>query len=542
MVLVVDDEPKQLEILRKILSAEGYDTDTCLSAEEAVRSLRSSPPQVLLTDLKMPGMDGLELLDQALKEAPGCCPIVMTAHGTVHTAVEAMKKGAFDYLTKPLERDQLLLALERAMETVRLRGENRRLKAQLRDRFSLENMVGTHGLMQEVFQLVLKVAPSSSTVLIYGESGTGKELIARALHYNSPRATRPFLAVNCSAIPEPLLESELFGHERGSFTGAIARKPGIFEQAHTGTLLLDEVGDLPLSMQAKVLRALQEKEIRRVGSNVSIPVDVRIVAATNQDLTRMMREGRFREDLYYRLNVLPLFLPPLRDRATDIPQLVERFLEQFARESGKSRPRMPRETLSLLMRYRWPGNVRQLESAIERAVLLAEGEEITPDLLPREVRENVTASAPQLEIVIPDEGISLPALERDLLEQAVRRAATLSGRTIRGDRCTKWCRSYRAPLLTHTELAPTNPLSRIRLRPPSSGPPRMARRLLRPPPQEVSPYEEDVGSSVRSPARVLVRIGLCRHGTEVQLHQAPCDARDGRGRFRRLRQQLVHAP
>ncbi|HMC82972.1 MAG TPA: sigma-54 dependent transcriptional regulator, partial [Candidatus Polarisedimenticolia bacterium] len=328
MVLVVDDEPKQLEILRKILSAEGYDTDTCLSAEEAVRSLRSSPPQVLLTDLKMPGMDGLELLDQALKEAPGCCPIVMTAHGTVHTAVEAMKKGAFDYLTKPLERDQLLLALERAMETVRLRGENRRLKAQLRDRFSLENMVGTHGLMQEVFQLVLKVAPSSSTVLIYGESGTGKELIARALHYNSPRATRPFLAVNCSAIPEPLLESELFGHERGSFTGAIARKPGIFEQAHTGTLLLDEVGDLPLSMQAKVLRALQEKEIRRVGSNVSIPVDVRIVAATNQDLTRMMREGRFREDLYYRLNVLPLFLPPLRDRATDIPQLVERFLEQ----------------------------------------------------------------------------------------------------------------------------------------------------------------------------------------------------------------------
>ena len=422
MVLVVDDEPKQLEILRKILSAEGYDTDTCLSAEEAVRSLRSSPPQVLLTDLKMPGMDGLELLDQALKEAPGCCPIVMTAHGTVHTAVEAMKKGAFDYLTKPLERDQLLLALERAMETVRLRGENRRLKAQLRDRFSLENMVGTHGLMQEVFQLVLKVAPSSSTVLIYGESGTGKELIARALHYNSPRATRPFLAVNCSAIPEPLLESELFGHERGSFTGAIARKPGIFEQAHTGTLLLDEVGDLPLSMQAKVLRALQEKEIRRVGSNVSIAVDVRIVAATNQDLTRMMREGRFREDFYYRLNVLPLFLPPLRDRATDIPQLVERFLEQFARESGKSRPRMPRETLSLLMRYRWPGNVRQLESAIERAVLLAEGEEITPDLLPREVRENVTASAPQLEIDIPDEGISLPALERDLLEQAVRRA------------------------------------------------------------------------------------------------------------------------
>jgi len=421
-VLIVDDEPRQLEILRTILTREGYETDTCLSGEEAVRSIQSAPPQILLTDLKMPGIDGIALLEEALKEAPGCCNIVMTAHGTVDTAVEAMKKGAFDYLTKPLDRDQLLLALERAMETVRLRGENRTLKAQLRDRFSLENMVGTHGLMQDVFRLVQKVAASSATVLVYGESGTGKELVARALHYNSPRAARPFVGVNCSAIPEPLLESELFGHEKGAFTGAIGRKSGLFEQAQGGTLLLDEVGDLPLTMQAKILRAIQEKTIRRVGGNASLEVDLRIVAATNRDLALLMKEGRFREDLYYRLNVLPIYLPPLRNRVTDIPELVEHFLRRFAREAGKAPPLMPRETLSLLMRYRWPGNVRQLESVIERAVLLTEDDRIPPGLLPAEVRENVSASTSQFEIVIPDEGISLEALERELLEKAVQKS------------------------------------------------------------------------------------------------------------------------
>jgi len=421
-VLVVDDEPRQLEILRTILIDEGYEAETCLTGEEAVRILRTSPPQVLLTDLKMPGMDGIALLEEARREAPGCSSIVMTAHGAVDTAVEAMKKGAFDYLTKPLEADRLLLVLERAMETVLLRGENRSLRAQLRDRFRLENIVGQHGSMQEVFRLVQKVAASPATVIIYGESGTGKELIARALHYNSPRASRPFIAVNCSAIPEPLLESELFGHEKGSFTGAVARKLGLFEQAHAGTLLLDEVGDLPLPMQAKILRVVQEKEIRRVGGASTIPVDVRIVAATNKSLGREMKEGRFREDLYYRLNVLPIFLPPLRERATDIPGLAEHFLARQARESGKKAPRLPAETLSLLMRYRWPGNVRELEAALERAVLLAEADEISPDLLPPEVRENLSASFPALGIDLPDEGISLESLERELLEKAVRKA------------------------------------------------------------------------------------------------------------------------
>ena len=422
-VLVVDDEPRQVDILKTILSREGYEVETCSTAEQALLLLRASPPQVLLTDMKMPGMDGIALLDEALREAPACSAVVMTAHGSVDTAVAAMKKGAFDYLTKPLDRDRLLLVVERAMETVRLRGENRRLKAQLHDRFRLENIVGSHGSMQDVFRLVEKVAASSATVLIYGESGTGKELIARALHFNSPRASRPFLALNCAAVPEPLLESELFGHEKGSFTGALARKPGLFEQAHGGTLLLDEVAELPVSMQAKILRVLQEKEVRRVGGNASLSVDVRIVAATNRDLVRHMKEGKFREDLFYRLNVFPIFLPPLRSRTTDIPGLVEHFLEQFAAEAKKPAPRLTSETLSLLMRYSWPGNVRQLESTLERACLLAEGERITPDLLPAEVRENLASPGEgTLSLEIPDEGISLEAVERELLEKALRKA------------------------------------------------------------------------------------------------------------------------
>ena len=427
-ILVVDDEPRQLDILKTILTQAGYDVETASTPEGALELLRNAAPQVLLTDLKMPGMDGIGLMEEALREAPSCSAVVMTAHGSVDSAVEAMKKGAFDYLTKPLDRDRLLLVLERAMETVRLRGENRRLRAQLHERFRLGNIVGIHGTMQDVFRLVEKVAPSSATVLIYGESGTGKELIARALHFNSPRASRPFLALNCSAIPEPLLESELFGHEKGSFTGAIARKPGLFEQAHGGTLLLDEVGELPPSVQAKLLRVLQEKEVRRVGGSASLAVNVRIVAATNRDLGRLMKEGKFREDLYYRLNVFPILLPPLRSRTTDIPPLVEHFLERFAKESGRPRLKVAPQTLSLLMEYSWPGNVRQLESALERACLLAEDELITPPLLPAEVRENLSAPAEGgLSLSIPDEGISLEAVERELMEKALRKAGgTLS--------------------------------------------------------------------------------------------------------------------
>ena len=323
-ILVVDDEPKQLEILGKILRMEGWEVETSPSGEKALELLRAAPPQVLLTDLKMPGMDGISLLEHAAREAPSTAAIVMTAHGTVDTAVEAMKKGAFDYLTKPLERDELVLTLERALETVLLRRENRSLRAELKNRFSLDRIVGTHGGMQEVFRLIRKIAPSSANVLVCGESGTGKELVARALHTGSPRAERPFVAVNCSAIPESLIESELFGHEKRAFTGAIGRKLGLFEQAQGGTALSRRGRrDVARRMQVKLLRAIQEQDIRRVGGTATIPVDLRFVAATNRDLGKLMQEGRFREDLYYRLDVVRILLPPLRDRASDIPRLAE---------------------------------------------------------------------------------------------------------------------------------------------------------------------------------------------------------------------------
>jgi len=435
-ILVVDDEVRQLEILRAILEKEGLDVETATSAESAVRLLRDVPPAVVLTDLKLPGGDGIVLLEEIGRFAPHTCVILMTAHGSIDNAVEAMKKGAFDYLTKPLERETVVLAVNRALEKARLLSENLDLRQQLQVRFSLKNIIGDHGSMQDVFRTILKVAPSASSVLVYGESGTGKELVARSIHYNSPRAERPFLATNCAAIPEPLLESELFGHEKGAFTGAVARRIGLFEQASGGTLFLDEIGDMSPSMQPKLLRALQEREIRRVGGTQQIRVDPRIVAATNQDLGVLLRDGRFREDLYYRLNVVTIHLPPLRARATDIPRLAAHFLERHARAAGKSVEGIEDDALALLCGYRWPGNVRQLESAIERAVLMTDGARLTAGDLPQEVRQRGTDGAARVDI--PDEGLSFEALERDLLEQAlaktegnVSRAARLLGMTRR---------------------------------------------------------------------------------------------------------------
>ena len=423
-VLVVDDERKQLDILKAILGREGFDVECAATAEAAAAILRDAPPAVILTDLKLPGMDGIGLLERVLSASPHTVVIIMTAHGTVDTAVQAMKLGAFDYLTKPLARDTVVLAVRRAADKARLESENLALVEQLVDRFSLPNIIGDHGKMQDVFRMVRKIAPSSSTALIYGESGTGKELIARAIHYNSPRAARPFHAINCAAIPEPLLESELFGHEKGAFTGAVARKTGLFEEASSSTLFLDEVGDLGVAMQAKILRALQEKEIRRVGGTASIPADVRIIAATNKNLTRLMREEKFREDLYYRLNVLTIFLPPLRERTTDIPRLVDHFVGRHAAVAGKRIRGMDDRALAALMKYHWPGNVRQLESAIERAVLLAEGSKIVLEDLPQEVRQKPEVGA--LAIEIPGTGLSFEALERDLLEQALRKGNSIS--------------------------------------------------------------------------------------------------------------------
>jgi two-component system, NtrC family, response regulator PilR len=430
-ILVVDDERHQRDILKMILEAEGYEAVVAGNARHAIDEARDGAFDVVLTDLKMPDKSGIELLTELNKAQPGLCVVLMTAHGSIDSAVDAMRKGAFDYLTKPLDREQILLVLQRALERTRLVRENRMLHEQLRDRFRLDNIVGSHGSMQDVFRIVHKVAASTSTVFIYGESGTGKELVARACHYLSDRRDRPFYAVNVAALPESILEAELFGHEKGAFTGADARKIGLFEQASGSSLFLDEVGDLKRDLQVKLLRTLQEREIMRVGGNERIRVDVRIIAATNLDLEKAVRDGRFREDLYYRLNVIPIVLPPLRERRTDIPLLVEHFVKKYA--AGRPRT-VSDKALKALMEYDWPGNVRELESVVERGLLLAEGDEVQPGDLPAAVRARISVPRGPLSLDIPDSGIDLEAVERSLVLRAlektegnVSRAARLLG-------------------------------------------------------------------------------------------------------------------
>jgi DNA-binding NtrC family response regulator len=419
-ILIVDDEKHQRDILEMILQSEGYETMAASNGRHAMQALGSQAVDLILTDLKMPDMDGIALLSELLKTQPGNCVILMTAHGTIDSAVDAMRKGAFDYLTKPLEREALLHVIRRAMERTRLVRENRMLQEQLRDRFRLENIVSAHGSMQDVFRIVHKVAASSSTVLIYGESGTGKELIARALHHHSERRERPLYAVNVAALPESILEAELFGHEKGAFTGAEQRKIGLFEQASGSTLFLDEVGDLKRDLQVKLLRTLQEREILRVGGTERVKIDVRIIAATNQDLERAVREGRFREDLYYRLSVIPIVLPSLRERRTDVPLLVEHFVKKYS--EGRAVRRVSEEALKILMAYDWPGNVRQLESVIERALLLGEGEAIEVHDLPTAVRSGITSPGGPIALEIPDSGIDIEAVERALILKALEKA------------------------------------------------------------------------------------------------------------------------
>jgi DNA-binding NtrC family response regulator len=435
-ILVVDDEKHQRDILEMILQSEGYESTIAGNGRQALQALGGQAFDVALTDLKMPDMNGIALLTELVKQQPGLCVILMTAHGTIGTAVDAMRKGAFDYLTKPLEREQLLLVIGRAMERTQLVRENRMLQEQLRDRFRIENIIGSHGTMQDVFRVVHKVAASNSTILVYGESGTGKELVARALHQHSERRDRPFYAVNIAALPESILEAELFGYERGAFTGAEARKIGLFEQASGSTLFLDEVGDLKRDLQVKLLRTLQEREILRVGGTERVRVDVRIIAATNQDLERAVREGRFREDLYYRLSVIPIALPSLRERRTDVPVLVEHFVKKYS--EGRAPRRVSEDALQILMAYDWPGNVRQLESVIERALLLGEGEAIETHDLPPAVRAGITATGSAIALEIPDSGVDIEAIERSIILKAlekaqgnVTRAARLLGLTRR---------------------------------------------------------------------------------------------------------------
>jgi DNA-binding NtrC family response regulator len=421
-ILVVDDEKSQREILEMILSSEGYDVTTASSGEAALKFAKERRFDLALTDLKMTGMDGIELLQHLLAQDSSIIVILLTAHGSIESAKDALRRGAFDYLQKPYERDTLLETIRRALKRL--------------DALDVEIISASHE-MESVKKMILKVARSSSPVLIRGESGTGKELIARSIHNQSPRVAEMFQAVNCAAINENLLESELFGHEKGSFTGAHAEKKGLFEVADRGTLFLDEIGELDIGMQAKLLRALQEREIRRVGGNRTIKVDVRVVAATNRDLRAMVADGRFRDDLYYRINVLSVDVPPLRERRDDIPVLIDYFLKKHTRNTSRLVRGLTPETRRLMLDYSWPGNVRQLESAIERAILLCEGDLITVEDLPLEVRQEsrpVTEGAFKL----PSEGISFEDVERSLIIQAmeqtdynITKSAKLLGLTFR---------------------------------------------------------------------------------------------------------------
>lgn len=375
-VLVVEDEENMRNLLSQLLRQEGFDVDTAADGDAALRKASSGEFDLVLLDVRIPDKDGMQVLRELRREDPGAVVMIVTGYATLEMAVEAMREGAFDYISKPFKKDELLLKVRRALEHEQLREENRKLAEELRARFKFEGIVGSSPRMQEVLRVAAAVAPTDATVLIYGETGTGKEILARSIHDQSRRAEGPFVAINCGAIPETLLETELFGHEKGAFTSATGTRVGKFEAADGGTIFLDEVGDMSPAMQVKLLRVLQERTFERVGSNKPIRVDVRVIAATNKDLRHLVREGRFREDLFYRLSVVPIELPPLRERQEDIPLLAQHFLEKYRTKYGKSVTGFTPQAMRKMRRYPWPGNVRELEFAIERAVILCRTPEI----------------------------------------------------------------------------------------------------------------------------------------------------------------------
>jgi len=422
-LLVVDDEEPQRLMLANILGRAGFSVETAADGNQALTRLAEGAFDVLLTDQRMPGMDGLELLERARRIQRELPVVLMTAYGTVSTAVEAMKRGAADYLTKPFERDELMVVIEKVLRQRRLEDEVVSLRGALRDRYRLDNLVGASAPMQEVFALIERVSATDVPVLISGESGTGKELVARAIHQNSHRAAGPFVALNCAAVPESLLESEFFGHERGAFTGAVRSHGGRFEQADGGTLFLDEVGAMRVDLQAKLLRALQEGEIQRLGATAPRKVDVRILAATCENLEQAIRRRSFREDLYYRLNVVPIELPPLRERPDDLPLLIDHFVSRAAKKFGRGGLGVAPEVVDRLQRHAWPGNVRELENCIERMVVLAREPRLTLRDVPPAVGRPFAAGAGELDgFELPLDGVRLPDLERHLIQQALRRA------------------------------------------------------------------------------------------------------------------------
>ncbi|RLE10159.1 sigma-54-dependent Fis family transcriptional regulator [Candidatus Aerophobetes bacterium] len=413
-ILVVDDEPLVRNFLKEVLEAEDYEVLTTEDGLSALKEVERGGIDLVITDVRMPKMNGIELLKEVKKRSPSTLVVVITAYGTIENAVEAMKNGACDYITKPLSPEQIKLAIQKASQHKNLLNENRYLRSEVSQRYNFEQLIGRSPQMRRVYEMIDRVAPTNATVLIQGESGTGKELVARAIHYRSPRKDKPFVKVNCAALPEDLLESELFGHERGAFTGAVSKREGRFELADRGTLLLDEISETSPAFQAKLLRVLQEQEFERVGGSKTIKVDVRVIATTNKDLKQAIREGKFREDLYYRLNVLPIYLPPLRERKEDIPLLVQHFLEKYSRQNGLRIKSLSKKCLDMMMQYEWPGNVRELENVIERAVVMSEGETIFP--------ENISLSSPvqKMGLSFPEE-ITLEEMEKRLILHTLQR-------------------------------------------------------------------------------------------------------------------------
>src|SRR6187200_2522019 len=421
-LLLIEDEGPLRQAIAEQLGDRGYQVKQADSGEAALAHLAEFAFDIIVTDLRLPGIDGSAVIEAAVARYPHIIAIVVTGFGTVKDAVDAIKRGAWDFVSKPFQIDELLHVLDSALEQRRLKSENAYLRAQLEERYRFEGIVGKSRAMARLFHLLETVAATNSTILITGETGSGKEVVARAIHHNSPRRLHRFVALNCSAIPETLLEAELFGHVRGAFTGAVGNRQGRLEQAHKGSLFLDEVGTMSAALQTKLLRALQEREFERVGDSQTIKVDVRVIAATNSDLARMVAEGSFREDLYYRLNVIPIQLPPLRDRRDDIPVLVQHFLEKF---SPTSQMQVSQDSMRALMAYPWPGNVRQLENAVERAVALSAGRQQL-ELMDLPVEVHVAPPSTEAPFVeLPENGLDLPgylaAIERALIQRSLDR-------------------------------------------------------------------------------------------------------------------------
>ena len=433
-ILVVDDERSMRELLAIVLRRDGHEVFVAENGRSAIELLEKEPMELLISDVKMPDVSGVQVLAAAQRVNPEIIGIMITAYASTDTAVEALRLGAYDYLSKPFNVDELKLKVAKALERKRLQQENALLKRALQDTHQFSNIIGRSPAMEAVFQLVRTIAPTASTVLISGESGTGKELVARAIHFNSPRKDRPFVALNCGALPETLLESELFGHVRGAFTGADSNKKGLVEVAEKGTVFLDEIGEMSPMVQVKVLRVLQERKFRRLGGTEETDADIRIIAATNRDLSKLVAEGKFREDLFYRINVIPVHLPPLRERVEDVPLLAEHFLAKYAAQMRRKISGLSPEAMRRLQEYSWPGNIRELENAIERAVALETGQLIEVTSLPEHVQNGVlrTGGGDGNNGVVLDSGFHLEQhveeIEREYISEALRRAGGVKSR------------------------------------------------------------------------------------------------------------------